>query len=166
MTPEKEAAKAAKLAEKEAAKAAESSAGENKPSAGENKPTVSVGATLNNDWRTIRQDYVFVKDPDTAKALRTANILASQPRVPLTVFPMADNPTEAIYQGGINGFFFSVVLGVSVMVPQGIHDHVTQSRLLNNRITRSIKVLNPFTGENVNVNLESASAETRARLGV
>jgi len=151
---EKDAAKAAKQAEKDAAKAAANSADK------------ITGITLNNDWRTIRQDYVFVKDPDTAKALRTANILASQPRVPLTIFPLADNPNETLYQGGINGFFFSVVLGVPVQVPQGIYEHIQQSRIANNKIARSIKVTNPFTNQLVNVNLDVASAETKARLGI
>src|SRR3972149_2013744 len=127
---------------------------------------IAASVTPDNSWKKIQNQYVFIQEPQTTKARNTGNILASQEQVSYTIFPVADNPEETVYWGGINGFFFSVVIGVEVRLPKGIADHITKSRIANSRLARSLRVVNPFTGQPVNVNLEGASSETRARLGI
>ena len=161
-TPEeKAAAKAAKVAEKEAAKAAKAAEAIKAAEA-----SASISVIAGNAWKSIRSQHVFVKDPMTKKAQDTGNIFAAQPRVPYTVFPLADNPDETLYCGGINGLFFAVVVGVEVELPRDMAAHISKSRLANNRVARSLRVVNPFTGQPVEVNLDSASEETRKRLGL
>lgn len=153
---EKAKAKAAAKAEKAAAKAAEDSAGEQK----------IVNQIANSAWKSIANQYVFVREPQTTKALTTANIFAKEAKVRIVIFPTADEPDARLYWGGINGFFFSVVIGVEVELPKSLADHITKSRTANARATKNIIVVNPFTGEKVNVDLLNANDETRSRLSL
>ena len=117
-------------------------------------------------WKSIANSYVFVKEPQTAKSLSTANKFAAEPKVRITVFPTADEPDQRLMFVGINGFFVWVVVGLEVEVPQSIAEHITKSRTLNSRIERNIVITNPVTGERVNVNLDHAPNETKRRLGL
>ena len=80
-------------------------------------------------WKHIQNEYVFCKEPQTAKAMNTANKFAQEPKTDITVFPTADEPDQKVYWGGINGFFFAVVVGVSARVPKSIADHIRNSRM-------------------------------------
>ena len=129
-------------------------------------PTVPAAVVKDRGWETIANQYVFIKEPQTRKALNTANFFAAQERVSYTIFPTPQNPEEKLYWGGINGFFFSVVVGVTVELPKGIVEHITKSRLANARLAPKIVIADPFTGKLVEVNLDAATDETKARLGI
>ena len=135
------------------------------------KPSVASPAPkpeLSNfaGWKSLQNEFFFVKDPQTAKALNTANRFAQEPKVDITVFPSIDEPDQKVYWGGINGFFFAVVVGVKARVPQSIADHVHASRIANQRAGKGLMVINPFTGQRVNVDLKNAADETKRRLGL
>lgn len=138
----------------------------------ENKPPepVSTAAIIasvaDNSWKSIANQYVFIKEPQTTRARLTANKLAVQPKVETVVFPNAQDPDAKVYWGGINGFFFAVVIGVSVSVPKGIAEHITNSRVSNSGLSKNLMVINPFTGKYVNVSLDGAPEETKRRLGL
>lgn len=127
---------------------------------------VAVAQTMNSAWKSIGNMYVFVNEPQTEKALRTANKFAAEPKTRIVVFPTADEPDAKLYWGGINGFFFAVVVGVDVELPQSMAEHITKSRIANARVAQSLVIVNPFTGKPVQVNLDSAPEETKRRLGI
>lgn len=147
---EKEAAKAAKAAEKAAAAEAAKAASQ----------------IMADAWKSIGNEVVFVQEPRTEKARSTANKFAAEPKVRTVIFPTPDDADNQLYWGGINGFFFAVVLGVDVELPQSIADHIRNSRLANARASSRLIVQNPFTGQQVQVNLESAPEETKRRLRI
>src|SRR3990167_6364322 len=117
------AAKEAEKAEKEAVKAEAKAQKEAEKAARITAPAVITS----KDWKSIENGYVFIKEPQTAKAFNTANKFAQEDKVKYTIFPTADEPDQKLYWGGINGFFFSVVVGVEVEIPKSIAEHITKS---------------------------------------
>lgn len=131
------------------------------------EPTKPIEPKISDfGWKGIQNEFVFCKEPQSAKALNTANRFASEPKEDLTVFPSPDEPDQKVYWGGINGFFFAVVVGVSARVPKSIAAHIRNSRIANLRTGKNIIVVNPFTGQRVNVDLSAATEEHKRRLGL
>ena len=117
-------------------------------------------------WKNIQNEFVFCKEPQSAKAINTANTFAREPKEDITVFPSPDEPDQRVYWGGINGFFFAVIVGVNARVPKSIAKHILDSRMANLRSGKNIIVVNPFTGQRVNVDLSAATEEHKRRLGI
>lgn len=147
---EKEAVKAALKAEKEAVKEEVSA------------PVVVPGDPV----KRLANQYFFIKLSGTSKSYSTAEQLAGEPKVEIVVFPLPDEADMKLHQGGINGVFYAIVIGVPVSVPKSIADKVNKDRRQNLSVERNIIVSNPFTGEKVNVNLNIAPDETKRRLGI
>ena len=137
------------------------------PSPPINTESVTVPAVVRPDpLKRIGSQYVFVKLSGTGKSFSTAERLANEPKERIVVFPLAEEGNAQLYSCGINGVYFSIVMGIEVEVPKSVAEHIQKNRLLNARTDRNIVLVNPFTGEKVNVDLASAPDETKRRLGI
>ena len=129
-------------------------------------PTSAPSSVRPSPLKMLNNSLVFVKLSGTSKSFSTAERLAYESKERMVVFPLAEEGNAQLYQCGINGVYFAIVMGVEVELPKSVAEHVQKSRMANARAERNIMVVNPFTGEKVNVDLAGAPDETKRRLGI
>jgi len=129
-------------------------------------PTPAPAVVKPDPIKSIANQYVFVKTSGTAKANSTAERFAGEPKERIVVFPKPDEGNAQTHFCGINGVYFAIVMGVEVELPRSVARFVQEGRMKDARAERNIRVTNTFTGEIVNVDLQSAPDETKRRLGI
>ena len=129
-------------------------------------PTSAPSSVRPSPLKMLNNSLVFVKLSGTSKSFSTAERLAYESKERMVVFPLAEEGNAQLYQCGINGVYFAIVMGVEVELPKSVAEYVKKNRLVNAKTDRNIVLVNPFTGEKVNVDLQSASPEIKAKLNI